>query len=522
MTQGSMQVRERLRGRVAILARVACAALLLGGELALATVAMLGASHPAQAQFFPWGGGGDDNYRRRDDYQRPPRPQQPVRGYPQQQQRGGGWFGFPWGGGGQQRDYQQDYYQPPPPRRTRPANVESTRPPAPPKKPDIEPATHVVVIGDTMSEWLAAGLEEAFADTPDIGVTRNPKIAASLLRNEGRDTDAVHAIREALAGEKAEFVVIMTGIADRHAIREREKAKPAEKKANESEKKTGESGQEAIAAPEPEKPGAMQTYEFRSDKWAEVYSQRIDDTIAALRSKRVPVIWVGLPPVRGPRSRADLTFLNDLYKDRAEKAGILYVDVWDGFMEESGEFSSYGPDVMGQVRRLRTGDGVNFTKAGARKLAHFVDREIKRLQQKATPVALPAPDETPKELAPATGPSGPAPRPVAGPVVPLTGGVPTNEGALAGASQSNPTADTMANRVLVKGEAIPSTRGRADDFAWSPTSAAAAPDIAPPAEPAAAPFARTPQKPRPAPTVRRGNSQQRSEVRSPTDIRPVR
>ena len=81
----------------------------------------------------------------------------------------------------------------------------------------------------------------------------------------------------------------------------------------------------------------------------------------------MPVIWVGLPPIRGTRPRAELSFLNEMYKARAEKTGIVFVDVWDGFMDESGEFSNSGPDILGQNRRLRAGDGVHFTKAGARK-----------------------------------------------------------------------------------------------------------------------------------------------------------
>ena len=31
-------------------------------------------------------------------------------------------------------------------------------------------------------------------------------------------------------------------------------------------------------------------------------------------------------------------FLNELYRSRAEKAGIVYVDVWDGFVDEAGKF----------------------------------------------------------------------------------------------------------------------------------------------------------------------------------------
>jgi hypothetical protein len=34
----------------------------------------------------------------------------------------------------------------------------------------------------------------------------------------------------------------------------------------------------------------------------------------------------------------------------------LYVDVWDGFVDEAGKYSNYGPDYEGQMRRLRSSD----------------------------------------------------------------------------------------------------------------------------------------------------------------------
>ncbi len=34
------------------------------------------------------------------------------------------------------------------------------------------------------------------------------------------------------------------------------------------------------------------------------------------------------------------------------------VDVWDGFVDDAGRFTPQGPDYQGQVRRLRTRDGV--------------------------------------------------------------------------------------------------------------------------------------------------------------------
>ncbi len=86
--------------------------------------------------------------------------------------------------------------------------------------------------------------------------------------------------------------------------------------------------------------------------------------IAVLKSKGVPVLWVGLPVVRGPKATADTLFLDLLYRDVAAKTGITYVDVWDGFVDEAGGFLQKGPDFRGQIRQLRSYDGVYFTQTG--------------------------------------------------------------------------------------------------------------------------------------------------------------
>jgi hypothetical protein len=87
-----------------------------------------------------------------------------------------------------------------------------------------------------------------------------------------------------------------------------------------------------------------------------------------------------------------VSYLDELYRERAEKAGIIYADIWDGFVDEQGRYAVQGPDFEGQIRRLRTGDGVHFTKAGAVKLASYVDRDLRRiLSSHVTPVALPGP-----------------------------------------------------------------------------------------------------------------------------------
>ena len=113
----------------------------------------------------------------------------------------------------------------------------------------------------------------------------------------------------------------------------------------------------------------------------------------------------------------DNIFLNELYKARVEKAGATYVDVWDGFVDEGGRYAQQGPDFEGQTRRLRSGDGVHFTQAGARKLAHYVEREIRRvLSTRSAPIAVPVaptPEETPQPAA--ARPGSPVARPLVGP-----------------------------------------------------------------------------------------------------------
>lgn len=392
------------------------------------------------------------------------------------------------------------------PRRSRPAqgygerrsqpDADYSKAPAPTKKPDAPAQMNVLVFGDSMADWLAYGLERSFAESPEMGVIRKPHANSGLIRQDvrsdprGDHPDWPKLIRETLATEKPDFIVMMIGLNDRRPIREQRPpprpviARPGQP--GENPPADPKKAQEGAPAQQPQQPSPQQpatgeaaappeperTYEFRSEKWVELYIKRIDETIAALKSAGVPVFLVGLPPVRGARSTADFTFLNDLFRSRADKNGIAYVDVWDGFVDDGGNFALYGPDVEGQNRRLRTPDGVYFTEAGARKLAHFLERELQRwMTSRTTPVALPVDEPASRAAEQQQKPDSPAgkARPLAGPVISLTAARSTDEDdALLGGGKSKaaPTPDAVASKVLVNGESVPVPAGRADDFAW--------------------------------------------------------
>ena len=430
----------------------------------VAAAMLLAVAVPASAQFFPFGGFG------RQAPPGPPRPSAPVQSSP---------FG----------NFFTPFDQPKPP-----PTADYSRAPKP-EKTDNVPERYVLVLGDAMADWLAYGLEDAFTEQPDMGVIRRHKTVSGLIKYQpkGDPADWAAAAKTILPAEKADVIVVMLGLNDRVPIRETASSKSDGKPDPQGDKKKADSkpaasgkdaakadgkpadaeqqadDQEAgdtpaIIAPERGARSASGTSEFRDDQWVEFYSKKIDDMIAVLKTKGVPIIWVGLPAIRGPKATSDVLFLDGLYREAAARAGISYVDVWDGFVDEAGRFMQQGPDFEGQIRRLRTPDGVFFTKPGARKLAHYVDREIGRLLiNRNVPVALPNDVSTPEVSA---RPGGPAPRPMVGPIVPLVAAAVESDSLLGGAGTRPASVDALAARTLVKGEPLPQVAGRADDYVW--------------------------------------------------------
>jgi lysophospholipase L1-like esterase len=314
----------------------------------------------------------------------------------------------------------------------------------------------------------------------------------------GEPSDWTAAAKGILETEKPDVIVVMLGLNDRIAIREAAADKPDKKNdkgarakpQGKPDAKPGDAKPDTAAKPEdkpavdtdlpqddaenadappsaaPEKTARSLNglYEFRDDRWVELYGKKIEDLLGVLKAKGVPVLWVGLPAIRGPKGTADMLFLDSLYREGAAKAGITYVDVWDGFVDEAGRFLMKGPDFEGQPRTLRSSDGVYFTKAGARKLAHYVEREITRLLAgRSGPIALPSEPATPDTSA---EPGKPAPRPLAGPIVPLVAASISTDQLLGGPGSRPAAVDALAARTLVKGEPLTAPAGRADDYAW--------------------------------------------------------
>ena len=217
--------------------------------LAVAIALLVGIVGPASAQFFNFGG--------------PPRPQ------PRSNSGGiGGWFG-----GDLFAPFQQQA----------PKRVENFSRAPPPEKRETVPERNVLVLGDGMADWLAYGLEDAYAEQPDMGVIRKHKTVSGLIKYQpkGDPADWAAAAKGILATEKPDAIVVMLGLNDRVAMRE-----PAADKSDKSSDKKGDK-KDARAKPDA-KPGDKSAAkpDGAADAAAKPDDKPVDTELSAGRCRR--------------------------------------------------------------------------------------------------------------------------------------------------------------------------------------------------------------------------------------------
>ena len=322
----------------------------------------------------------------------------------------------------------------------------ATRVPGAPGGDPVEVKFHIYVLGDSFAVSTSEGLAEAFADKREIAVVDKAREASGLVRDDYFDWRKTSA-ELATGKEKIEFVVVMLGVNDVQPLID-----------------------------------GSETVDPLSDRWREIYGQRVEAFVAPFRTAHIPVAWVGLPPMRSDKFNAAAIKLNEIYKEQAEKADEKYIDIWDAFSNQGGQYDAFGPNIDGQSVKLRGLDGIQFTKAGSRKVAQFLEAEIRRTFEKNNPqteVANLPPDiehaaddinaQIRREMSAPAG-TGAAPQAQvklpAGPILSLTAHPLSPGGALATRETKAVVETDQAARALRSGEAAASRAGRADDFSW--------------------------------------------------------
>jgi hypothetical protein len=428
--------------------------------LALA-LGMAGASAPAHAQLFepryyPPGGGGPPPQRYRlpsgggeDQYRRQYVPEQRAR--PQRRGFFDRLFGLP--------------IRPAPPSSvSRPDGLNAPSQSADgdqaaPAAPRVPKTIFVAVMGDSLAENLSPGLTEAMAERPEVGLVRELRSGVGLLK-ENKKTWRQTADEILARDPPVAAAVIFLGPTDDAPVQ------------NTAKKEVPQVTPVATAAP-----------------WMDEYAAKVDELALAFRQKNIPLLWVGLPPVEDAKTTSEYLFLNDLVRQRVAALGGTFIDVWEGFVNEDEAFTVHGPNIEGRVVRLRTADGLHFTKAGARKIGHAVELELRTILAPkdqgdamsdvgVDPGAPTVPGSsrilmlgmTPRTpgavLVPPAAPPAPGKKPEFNPGI-LAG----PEGKAPDPSAAAAPAPAAPENALVSGAAIPAKPGRADDFAWPATAA---------------------------------------------------
>lgn len=213
-----------------------------------------------------------------------------------------------------------------------------------------------IVIGDNLADGLLGGLLDATASEKRLQLQRRHRTLSSLGRGDVEE-DA-RALEDLVAKEKIGIALIMSGMADRGGIR---------------------------------LPNGRRVPVGQAD-WRQTYSRRVDRIVRGLRRRGVAVYWVGLPMMRRADWNEDIETINEVIRDRTLSAGGRYIDTFKETGDENGQFSDRGPDISGKLVRLRDPEGYDFTPAGYRKLAFFIDRQMRRdmnaaREERAIPLA---------------------------------------------------------------------------------------------------------------------------------------
>jgi uncharacterized protein len=305
------------------------------------------------------------------------------------------------------------------------------------KKPAVPPTFFVAVMGDSIAELLGEGLTDSLSDRPEVGVLREAREDSGLVRDDFYDwTKAAHDL--IASGQKINVAVMLIGSNDHQPLRD--------------------------ANGNYDDPG--------TPEWNDIYAARVETISAMFRDAKIPLLWVGLPIMKSDRLSSEMAALNDIYRQHAGKNGASFIDIWDAFGDDRGQFSPVGPDVSGQVVRLRTLDGIHFTKAGALKLASFVAPDIRQILDAGTPqgdAALAKIETTTPAGVNAQGAAVVPVKPPIGPVLPLTGPVLAPGGQLATPAAADAgEAQNLIEQTLANGKPPEAKPGRADDFSWPP------------------------------------------------------
>lgn len=213
--------------------------------------------------------------------------------------------------------------------------------------PKVEPAaektpgaTRLAVFGDSLAIDLAKAMERFYREDSNLVVVGQGVGSSGFVRDDFFDWNA--AIDTAIAEDSFDIAVVIMGINDRQNLQ------------------VNGSGVKPLTA-----------------EWKEAYSARLSTFLQKFRSANKPIIWIELPPMQKQSYSVAITQISSLQRLVAFSGGAEFIDIYERFADENGDYAAYGPDLNGQTVQMRKGDGIHFSSAGSDKLAFYINQSLK-------------------------------------------------------------------------------------------------------------------------------------------------
>jgi len=194
----------------------------------------------------------------------------------------------------------------------------------------------ILTVGDSLGEDLGIGLSRLLAGRSSFVSRTDARQATGLARSDYFDWPAQLAMD--LQRFRAGVVVVMFGANDAQSVL------------------VGGHG-----------------YLLGTREWRAAYRARVATIMREATAGGRPLIWVGMPVMKATSLSNVMSLVN--WIDRTEAAvhpGVLYVDSWSLFSDDSGRYTAYLPDASGNEELVREGDGVHLTAAGMDRIAERV------------------------------------------------------------------------------------------------------------------------------------------------------
>ncbi len=204
---------------------------------------------------------------------------------------------------------------------------------------DAKDTYQVFIIGDDLAAGVWGGMTRMSAGDHRLKLNGRYKEQTGFARVDRYDWN--DALEKILASKKVDVAVVLIGSNDRKEFR-----------------------------------GPGGRYKFGTDEWIKAYTANVDRFIAQLKDKGVAIYWLGQPSMNDPDYDAAMKFVTKIQRDRAEAAGVRFLEIRPAFVNEKDEFTWRGPDIDGVVRRMRAKNGVHFYKRGNNKIANIVLKQL--------------------------------------------------------------------------------------------------------------------------------------------------